>query len=151
MKKQRDSIIANTGVTPTSVMYPYSSYNDKIMVMAGAFCGACGVANGSIDTPYTYTDDLGYQFYVGEKSNCYALYRLNIKDTRIGDVAGVHRIIDYAVAHNLGICPYFHDNDFTTHDDATNTFYRNMLDAFIQYGMEKGVEFINFGDIPKML
>ena len=36
-------------------------------------------------------------------------------------------------------------------DDATNTFYRNMLDAFIQYGMERGVEFINFGDIPKML
>lgn len=151
MKKQRDAIITETGVTPTSVMYPHSSYNDKIMVMAGAFCGACGVANGSIDTPYTYTDDLGYQFYIGEKTNCYTIYRLNIKDTRIGGTQGVHRIIDYAKAHNLIICPYFHDNDFTNQTEEVNTFNRAMLDEFISYGMAQGVEFINFGDIPKML
>ena len=150
LKKQWDTIIEKTGVTPTSVIYPHSSYNDQIMVMTSGFCGICG-ASGSDASPYTYSDDHGLAFYVGEKSNCYEVYRLSIKDTRIGNANEAHRIIDYAIAHNLIICPYFHDIDFTNYSEETNNFNRAMLDAFIQYGMEQGVEFINFGDIPKML
>ena len=150
LKKQWDTIIDKTGVTPTSVIYPHSSYNDQIMVMTAGFCGICG-ASGSDPSPYTYKDDHDLYFYVGEKSNCYEVYRLSIKDTRIGNANEAHRIIDYAIANNLIICPYFHDDDFTEYSEATNNFNRAMLDAFIQYGMEQGVEFINFGDIPTLL
>jgi len=150
LNKQWNTIIEKTGVTPTSVIYPHSSYNDQIMVMTAGFCGICG-ASGSDPSPYTYKDDNGLYFYVGEKSNCYEVYRLSIKDTRIGNANEAHRIIDYAIANNLIICPYFHDDDFTEYSEATNEFNKAMLDAFIQYGMEQGVEFINFGDIPKLL
>lgn len=150
LKKQWDTIIDKTGITPTSVIYPHSSYNDQIMVMTAGFCGICG-ASGSDASPYTYSDDQGLAFYVGEKSNCYEVYRLSIKDTRIGNATQAQRIIDYAIAHNLIICPYFHDDDFTEYSEATNEFNKAMLDAFIQYGMERGVEFVNFGDIPYLL
>ena len=150
LNKQWNTIIEKTGVTPTSVIYPHSSYNDQIMVMTAGFCGICG-ASGSDPSPYTYKDDHDLYFYVGEKSNCYEIYRLSIKDTRIGNANEAHRIVDYAIAHNLIICPYFHDIDFTNYSEETNAFNRAMLDAFIQYGMEQGVEFINFGDIPKLL
>lgn len=150
LKKQWDTIIDKTGITPTSVIYPHSSYNDQIMVMTAGFCGICG-ASGSDAPPYTYSDDQGLAFYVGEKSNCYEIYRLSIKDTRIGNATQAQRIIDYAIAHNLIICPYFHDDDFTEYSAETNAFNKAMLDAFIQYGMEQNVEFINFGDIPKLL
>ena len=150
LNKQWNTIIEKTGIQPTSVIYPHSSYNDHIMVMAAGFCGICG-ASGSDASPYTYKDNKGLYFYVGPKSNCYEVYRLSIKDTRIGNANEVHRIIDYAIANNLIICPYFHDIDFTEYSEETNNFNRAMLDAFIQYGMERGVEFINFGDIPKLL
>jgi hypothetical protein len=150
LKKQEQAIIDKTGVTPTSVIYPHSAYNDKIMTMCGSLYGICG-ASGTDASPYTYKDDQNLYMYVGEKSNCYEVYRLSIKDTRIGSAAGAQRIIDYAIANNLIICPYFHDIDFTNYGEETNNFNKAMLDAYIQYGMEKGVEFVNFGDIPKLL
>lgn len=150
LKKQEQAIIDKTGVTPTSVIYPHSAYNDKIMTMCGSWYGICG-ASGTDASPYTYKDDQNLYMYVGEKSNCYEVYRLSIKDTRIGSAAGAQRIIDYAIANNLIICPYFHDIDFTEYSEETNNFNKAMLDAYIQYGMEKGVEFVNFGDIPKLL
>lgn len=150
LKKQEQAIIDKTGVTPTSVIYPHSSYNDIIQTICGAWYGICG-ASGQIAPPYTYSDDHDLPFYVGEKSNCYEVYRLSIKDTQIGNANEAHRVIDYAIANNLIICPYFHDIDFTNYSEATNNFNKAMLDAFIQYGMEQGVEFVNFGDIPTLL
>ena len=149
LKKQWNTIIEKTGVTPTSVIYPHSSYNDRIMVMAAGFCGICG-ASGSDPSPYTYCDDTGLYFYIGEKSNCYEIYRLSIRDTRIAGGSGIERIIDYAYANNLIICPYFHDIDLDESHDGY-VYNRSMLDKFITYGMEKGIEFINFGDIPYLL
>lgn len=150
IKKQWSTIIDKTGVTPTSVIYPHSSYNDKIMVMSGGFCGICG-ASGTDPSPYTYKDNNGLSFYIGEKSNCYEIYRLSIRDGRIVGDAGIEAVIDYAYDNNLIICPYFHDEDFTAYDEYTNNYNRARLDKFITYGMSKGIEFINFGDIPRLL
>lgn len=146
MKKQRDTIIEKTGVTPTSVLYPHNAYTDQIMVMSGAFCGICAIGSGT-PPAYKYVDNSGRYFYVGEKTNLYEVNRFNISDTRIGSVAELKNVIDYAYEHNYVICPYFHDIDFTEHTEAANQFARTMFDTLIQYGMEKGIEFINLGDI----
>lgn len=146
IKKQRDTIIEKTGVTPTSVLYPHDAYTDQIMVMSGAFCGICA-SSSSTPKAYKYVDGSGRYYYVGEKTNLYEVPRFNISDTRIGSVAALKGVIDYAYEHNYVICPYFHDIDFTEHSEEANQFARTMFDALIQYGMEKGIEFINFGDI----
>ena len=146
MKKQRDTIIEKTGVTPTSVLYPHDAYTDQIMVMSGAFCGICA-SSSSTPKAYKYVDESGRYYYVGEKTNLYEVPRFNISDTRIGSVAALKGVIDYAYEHNYVICPYFHDIDFTEHTEEANQFARTMFDALIQYGIEKGIEFINLGDI----
>lgn len=146
IKKQESTIIEKTGVTPTSVLYPHNAYTDQIMVMSGAFCGICAIGSGT-PPAYKYVDNAGRYFYVGEKTNLYEVNRFNISDTRIGSVAELKNVIDYAYDNNYVICPYFHDIDFTEHSEEANQFARTMFDALIQYGMEKGIEFINFGDI----
>ena len=150
LKKQETNIYTLTGIKPTSVIYPHSAYNNRIMVTSASMYNICG-ASGTDPSPFTYPDNTGLYFYVGAKSNCYEVYRLSIKDTRIGNETEIERIIDYAYDHNLIICPYFHDNDFTEYSEETNAFNRAMLDKFITYGMSKDIEFINFGDILNVL
>jgi hypothetical protein len=146
LKKQEATIIERTGVTPTSVVYPHDAYTDQIMVMSGSFCGICA-SSSSTPKLYKYVDESDRYYYVGEKTNLYDVPRFNISDTRIGNANALKGVIDYAYEHNYVVCPYFHDIDFTEHTEAANQFARTMFDTLIQYGMEKGIEFINFGDI----
>ena len=150
LQKQEQFITDTTGISPSSIIYPHSSYNDLIMTMCGSWYNICG-ASGEVPSPFTYSDNNGLAFYVGEKSNCYEVYRLSILDQQIVGDSGIEAVIDYAYDHNLIICPYFHDIAFTNYDDYTNNYNRARLDKFISYGMQKGIEFINFGDIPSLL
>lgn len=148
IKRQDDFLYAETGVKPNSVIYPEHYYNDFIQTLCGSYYNACG-CGGTIHN-YTYADASSRYFYVGEKSNCYEIYRLAIHDTSITSLNDVEDIVDYAYDHNFIICPYFHDVDLG--DSAPNsTFLRSVLDKFVSYGMSKGIDFVKLGDIPYLL
>lgn len=141
LKKQEGIIYSTTGIMPTSVIYPHAAYDDERMTIAGSMYNVCGSGAGR-EAKTTYPDGQGRLLYNGEKTNCYEIFRLSIRDERIDGDSDVEYIIDYAYDHNYILCPFFHDDDL----EAATTVAR--LDKFITYAMEKGMNFINFGDIP---
>lgn len=148
INKQNSYLTDELGVSPNAVIYPEHDYNDFIQTFCGSFYNACGC--GGNNHNLAYEDDHGRPFYIGEKSNCYEIYRLAIHDTRITSLEDVEAIVDYAYDHNYIICPYFHDVDLG--DDAPNKdFLRAVLDKFVSYGISKGIDFIQLGDIPYVL
>ena len=146
--RQNEYLYSELGIQPNAVIYPEHAYNDFIQTVCGSYFNACG-CGGTVHN-FTYEDEAGRPFYVGEKSNCYEIYRLAIHDTSITSLDVVEDIVDYAEAHNYIICPYFHDVDLG--DNAVNKdFLRSVLDKFVSYGISKGIEFITLGDIPYVL
>lgn len=141
-------LYSELGVMPNSIIYPEHYHTDFIQTLCGSFYGVCGC--GGIRYDYAYSDESGRPFYIGEKSNCYQIYRLAIHDGRITSLSDVEDIVDYAYDHNYIICPYFHDVDLG--DSAPNKDYlRGILDKFVSYGVSKGIDFVKLGDIPHLL
>lgn len=147
LEKQKAVITEKTGVEPNSVIYPEHQHTDFIQTLCGSFYGICGC--GGVRYDYTYSDPQNRPFYNGPKSNCYQVYRLAIHDTRIETLDDIENIIDYAIANNYIICPYFHDIDLVEGDRVEEL--RAKLDKFVSYGIEKGIEFIKLGDIKDVL
>ena len=74
------------------------------------------------------------------RSNLFGLSSCSITDNQLE----THKAaIDYAIAHNSLIIRHWHDNAKELTEEN-----KRKLEAFIDYGLEKGVTFVTLGDIP---
>ena len=133
---QKDLLTELCGVEPSSIIYPNHDYNKKTSTIAGSYFGVC--CTGGTNKPIKYPHDT-----VGERSNMYTLYRSSLLNS-FNTTQKIKQAIDYAVENNLIFMPFFHDN-------SLNGNNQELLDFCVSYGLQVGVEFINVGDIPKII
>lgn len=133
--------LTNNLVAPTSIIYPSHSYNDSVSAVAGSYYGVC--CTGGVNYPITYN---GNSKLAGPRSNMYTLYRFSLFNDQTTK-AKIKNAIDYAYDNNMIFLPFFHDNGLSS-DYERN---KELLDYCVEYANEKGLEFINVGDIPTII
>ena len=130
--------LTNNLAAPTSIIYPLHSYNKQTSVIAASYYGVC--ATGGAEKPITYN---GESKLAGPRSNVYTLYRFSLFNEFTTNEK-IKAAIDYAYEHNMIFMPFFHD--ITLHNDYARC--KALLDYCVEYANNKGLEFINIGDIP---
>lgn len=121
-------------LTAKSAACPGGYSTPMINVVAGGRFGAH--CNG-----YGETEVLYYPYYlVGSRSNLYGLTRVGVTDYTLAENK---TRLDYAVAHNLIYCVYWHDNSLT---DAK----KEVLEGLIDYAKSLNVEFCTVGEIATL-
>lgn len=142
--KQHENIHTITGHYPSSVLYVSDGVNNSVKMVAGSFYGVCGsiptATGGSVD-----------KWGNNNRANMYAMKRFSLLSVLINDT-DIENAVDYALAHNEILCPYWHDINFGTAETGvvSGATAKARFEHFIEYCMSKNVDFINFGDIPTL-
>jgi hypothetical protein len=144
LAKQDTNIYKITGHHPSSVLYVSHGISNSVMMVAGSFYGVCG----SIPTA---TGDTVDKWGNNNRANMYAMKRFSLFNADITNTQ-IHQAVDYALAHNEILCPYWHDYIFAGEVSGvvSGNAAKARLADFIEYCMSKNVDFINFGDIPTL-
>ena len=144
LSNQHTAIYNIVGHYPTSVLYVSHGLSNSVMLVAGSFYGACG----SIPTATGGTVD---KWGNNSRANVFSMKRFSLFNVDITDTQ-IHEAVDYALAHNEILCPYWHDYIFAGEVSGvvSGDAAKARLADFIEYCMSKNVDFINFGDIPTL-
>lgn len=144
LTKQDANIYEITGHHPTSVLYVSHGLSNDVMFIAGSFYGVCG----SIPSSTGGTAD---KWGNNSRANMYAMKRFSLLSNNINDSA-IEAAVDYALANNEILCPYWHDVNFGTESEGvvSGATAKARFEHFIEYCMSKNADFINFGDIPTL-
>ena len=138
---QQKQYLTDNLAAPTSIIYPNHDYNEKTSTIAGTYYGVC--CTGGNNFPITYD---GQSKLAGPRSNMYTLYRFSLFNAQMTNQK-IKNAIDYAYEHNMIFLPFFHDSGLVNDYERCKA----LLDYCVQYANEKGLEFINVGDIPNII
>lgn len=133
--------LTNNLIAPSSIIFPNHEYTDLSSAIAGTYYGVC--ATGGTKNPITYG---GQAKCAGPRSNMYTIYRFSLFNDQM-TLQKIKDAIDYAYENNMIFTPFFHDNSLA------NNYERNkaLLDYCVDYANQKGLEFVNIGDIPNII
>ena len=145
---QKEQLTTLCNAEPTSIIFPNHDYNEKTATIAGSYFGVC--CTGGINRPIYYGGD-NVQC-AGYRSNMYTLYRMSLLN-RAMTTQKIKDAIDYAYDNNMILLPFWHDKSLTVDDTGGLTALQKqaLLDYCVQYANQKGLTFINIGDIPKII
>lgn len=144
---QKTQLTSLCNAEPKSIIYPNHDYNKKTSTIAGSYFGVCCTGGGN--KPITYG---GEDKCAGPRSNMYTLYRFSLLNSTMTNQK-IKDAIDYAYENNMIFLPFWHDVSLTR-DDAeglTAAQKQAFLDYCIEYANQKGLTFINVGDIPNII
>lgn len=132
-----DAFFNTLGLSAKSAACPGGYSTPMIDALAGGRYGAH--CNGYGDTEIMYYPN----YCIGPRSNLYGLTRVGVIDFTLAE----HKtFIDYAIAHNLIYCVYWHDNRFTPEDTGNKA----ILEGLIDYAKSQNVDFCTVGDIATL-
>ena len=141
LNTQKTQLTTLCNQAPTSIIYPNHDYNTKTSTISGSFFGVC--TTGGVNTPITYN---GNSKLAGSRSNMYTLYRFSLFNTSVTTTM-IKNAIDYAYDNNMIFLPFFHDITLTNDYERCKA----LLDYCVDYANQKGLTFINIGDIPNII
>lgn len=127
--KSENEYFESVGINVKGVVYP----NNESDALSECVCGSLyGVCAGKLRSePYNYLN--------GKTSNLFSLGRVSLISA-----SNPKSNLDYAIANNLIMVAYFHDNDLQEQE------YYTKVSDFIDYAKSKNVAFITLGDIANI-
>lgn len=131
-------------IAPTSIIYPNHSYDTHTKAIAGSFYGVCGTGGVTANDPISYPNHVS-----GARSNMYSLYRCSLFGSSMTNET-VKEYIDYAVDNNRLLIWFWHDVDMENADETRAQRCKDLLDYAVEYGVQKGIQFVNLGDVPNL-
>lgn len=142
---QETALATLCGSAPKSVIYPNHDYNNLVAAVCGGRYGVCFTGGTYAPVKYNY-------YCSGPRSNLYTLFRMSLLNTSMTNAA-IQAQIDYAIANNMILIPFWHDIDFTRDDEGGFTAAQKqaLLDYCVSYAVSSGITFITAGDIPNLL
>lgn len=135
---QKSELTNLLGFSPTSIVFPNHSFNDITKTICASYFGVN--CSGGIEKLIKYKHCNGY------RSNIFSLYRFSLFGTTITKEI-IKDIIDYCLENNFIFMPFWHD--ITLKNDYARC--KDLLDYTVNYAIQKGIEFINIGDIPYLI
>jgi peptidoglycan/xylan/chitin deacetylase (PgdA/CDA1 family) len=94
--KAQQAIVSKVGVTPTVCAYPYGSYNNTVVSVAGARFGNCRTTDGGLNTTSTLA-----------RTGAYRIMDFNVDSNT--SVAMVKKAIDDAIAAKAWLVVVYHE------------------------------------------
>ena len=124
--KTENEYFESVGINVKGLVYPNNEYDEISECVCGSLYDVC--ADGLHPEPYNYLN--------GKTSNLFNLGRLSLISA-----SNPKNNLNYAIANNLLMIAYFHD------DDLQEQQYYTKVSEFIDYAKSRNVTFVTLGDI----